>query len=856
MSMILSWVVFPLAMAAVGLGWGTLVEAVAGRRVNDALLIPLGLAAALVVAGTTTAFSAIAPATVTVTGVGTVAGLVLAAVRRRTISPWPALIAIAVLIAYGAPVLLSGEATFTGVVKLDDTATWFNFIDNVISHGRSTSGLAPSTYRLQLEANPAYPLGAFMLPGAIRGLTGIDVAWIFQPYLAACGAAVSMCLYALIEPVLKSRRLRALVAFLGAQSALLYGYSQWSGIKELTAAFLLVLGMALAADLFTRPRARARELVPVAVATGGLLQTLSIGAGGWMAPAVAFLLAAWLVPRIVGRESLEDDQAALTPRERRRAAVISFAWLTGLSAVCIIPIWTVIAKFVNEQDTNLFTEGQNVHTKLGNLYAPLKAAQLAGIWLEGDFRVSVSLISWTSLFIVIELVAAVGALWWTLRRRQFALALYVIVALLGCAIFYLGGSTPWVTAKSLAIASPALLTAALVGGAALWESRRQAGEGEASSGGRAAWAMRHGWLLGALTTVVIGAGVLWSNILAYGDVSLASRPRMEELQHIGKLVAGKGPTLVNEYEVYADRHFLREGAPTEPAEYREATLALRTGAVLTKAADADIDSFPLETLLPYRSIVTPRSPTESRPPSIWALVYQGRYYDLWQRPEPAPSTIIEHIPYGESNSRPYCGSSENQESKPLCSLDPVTIPSCPQVEEFGRRAAADHAHLLAYEAPEPTVVRGDEVLWPGYWYHENESHSLIPTAPGTATGHIRVPSSQRYEVWLGGSFSRGMEVRVDGEKVGVAKDELAGFTPAYVPVGSIYLSAGVHTFTYTYQGANLTPGSAEDTLSELTSVELEPLEYPRAKAVSVAPAQAKSICPHTVDWIEIVAGPA
>jgi hypothetical protein len=852
MSMFLSWVVFPVAMAAVGIGWGVLVERLAGRRVRDGLLIPTGLAAALVVAGTTTAFSGIAPATVTVTGVGAVAGIVLALTGRRTISPWPLVIGVAVLVVYGAPVIFSGQATFTGVVKLDDTATWLNFIDNVISHGRSTAGLAPSTYRLQLEANPAYPLGAFMLPGVVRGLTGIDAAWIFQPYLAGCAAALSMCLYALIEPLVRSVRLRALVAFLGAQSALLYAYSQWSGIKELTAAFLLALGMALAADLLRSPRARARELVPVAVATGALLQTLSIGAGGWMAPAVVFVAVAWLAPRLVRRRD-EQDEPIPPARERRRSTVISLATVTGMTAVCIVPIWTVIAKFLHEQDTNLFTEGQNVHTKLGNLYAPLKAAQVAGVWLEGDFRVSVSLVSWSSAFIVVIVAAAVGTLWWTIRERRLALALYVIVALLGCAIFYLGGSTPWVTAKSLAIASPALLTAALTGAAALWERGRAREPDASGAGGRPQWAAGHSWILGALTTAVIGGGVLWSNVLAYGDVSLASRPRMQELQHIGKLVAGKGPTLMNEYEVYGDRHFLREGAPTEPAEYREDTLALRTGAVLTKAADADIDSFPLQTLLPYRSIVTPRSPTESRPPSIWKLVYEGRFYDLWQRPEPAPDTIIEHIPYGESNSKPFCGSAERpEETKPLCSLDPVTNPLCSQVEGFGRRAASEHAHLLAYYRPEPTVVYGDEVLWPGTWYHENEGHYLVPEAPGTAVGHIAVPSSQRYEVFLGGSFSRGMEVKVDGHRVGVAKDELAGFTPAYVPVGVVYLSKGVHTFTYTYQAANLTPGSAENTLSSLNSVELEPLEYPRSEMVSVAPAQAKSICSHDVDWIEIV----
>ena len=44
---------------------------------------------------------------------------------------------VGVLLVYGAPVLLSGQATFTGYIKLDDTATWFNVIDNVMSHARS-----------------------------------------------------------------------------------------------------------------------------------------------------------------------------------------------------------------------------------------------------------------------------------------------------------------------------------------------------------------------------------------------------------------------------------------------------------------------------------------------------------------------------------------------------------------------------------------------------------------------------------------------------------------------------------------------------------------------------------------------
>ena len=182
----------PWCWAALGLGWGALVERASGATLDGSLLIPVGLATALVIAGTVTAFSAIAQAAVTVTAAGAVVGLVFAWRSRRWPGGWALLAALGVLLVYGAPVLASGQATFTGYIKLDDTATWFNVIDNVMGHGRSVADLPPSTYRLNFEpGNPAYPLGAFMLPGVGRALTGIDIAWVFQPYLACCAAAVA-----------------------------------------------------------------------------------------------------------------------------------------------------------------------------------------------------------------------------------------------------------------------------------------------------------------------------------------------------------------------------------------------------------------------------------------------------------------------------------------------------------------------------------------------------------------------------------------------------------------------------------------------------------------------------------------
>jgi hypothetical protein len=791
---------------------------------------------------------------------------------------WPALAAIGALLVYGAPVLLSGQATFTGYLKLDDTATWFNVVDIVMSHSHSLAAMhaafhPPSDFTTVFseDVGEHYPVGAFMLLGVGHGLTGIDPAWIIQPYFACCAAALALGVYALVEPLVPSPRLRALVAFLAAQSALLYGYSMWGGIKEMTAAFVLVLGIALVAPLLRRPSARPRELLPLAVAAAALLQVLQVGGGGWAVPALAILTVVWLWPRKGVR--------------RLRSSAVSLVALAAMTAALILPVWVSLSSFLTTGYSGLFSEGQTVAEKFGNLVQPISGWQLSGVWLSGDFRFPPPAFP-TALFVVVVVIAAAVGLWLSLRRRQFGLTLYVAVVLIACGVLYLLGTTPWVMGKTLAISSPAVLTAALTGAAMLW-SRRGAGLPRLAGGAQTspeapvrpeeavgdrtpepaswrAWSRRL-WVLGPLAMLIIAVGVFWSNVLAYRDVTLAPRARLLELQHVGRLVAGEGPTFVNEYEAYADRHFLRAGAPVEPAELRPVTVPLRNGVALTKSAWANLDAFPLSTLLPYRSIVTRRSPAESRPPSIYRLVWQGRYYQLWQRPEPAPATILAHIPYGEENTRPYCGNASGGASQPLCALNPVAVPSCPQLLGFARTASRENAHLVAYQRAEPTTAYGDDVLWPGAWIHESESRSLTPTTPGTAVGHIVVPSSQSYELFLGGDFGRGFEVRVDGRKVGTVKNQISPFA-SFIPVADVSLPKGAHTFEYTYPRADLSPGAAETLatgeyasdvrFTTLAAVLLQPLQYPPSALLSVSPARARSLCGRPLEWVELVRGGA
>ena len=156
---------------------------------------------------------------------------------------------------------------------------------------------------------------------------GADIAWVFQPFLAFCGAAVGLGVYALIEPLVSSVRVRALVAFLSSQSALLYGYSLWGGVKELASAFLLVLMVALAAAVIARRPTSVRGFIPLGVAAGALIQALGIGAAAWVGLTLGAVAVFWLVS--------EWNREELGKR---------IAWIVALgvvAAACMVPVWLV-----------------------------------------------------------------------------------------------------------------------------------------------------------------------------------------------------------------------------------------------------------------------------------------------------------------------------------------------------------------------------------------------------------------------------------------------------------------------------------------------------------------------------------
>ena len=165
MSLVIAWVLFPLVLALLCVGSGLFVERVSGRELPGVLLPGVGLAAIVVVAAFATLSDATAELATPAVVLLAIAGLALSYPWRwRSIDPWAVGAAVGVFAVFAAPVVLSGQATFAGYIRIDDISTWFAITDRVMEHGRSLEGLGPSSYqgRLDIYIGHGYPIGAFL----------------------------------------------------------------------------------------------------------------------------------------------------------------------------------------------------------------------------------------------------------------------------------------------------------------------------------------------------------------------------------------------------------------------------------------------------------------------------------------------------------------------------------------------------------------------------------------------------------------------------------------------------------------------------------------------------------------------
>jgi hypothetical protein len=785
--MLLPWIVFPAVLCALATGCGLLVERLSGRPPPAGTLLPCGLALVVVAGLFPPMISGAARLTTPLVVVLAVAGFVVG--HRRRPDPWGAGVGAAVYAVFGAPVLLSGRATFTGYIKLDDTATYLAMLDRFMSHGYDVAGLAPSTYEATLSTSLAYgyPMGSLVPLGIGHVLVRTDTAWLWQPYLSVLAAALGLALYGLLAPLVPSRPVRAVCAFVAAQAALLYGYALWGGVKELAAAALLVLLGALVPML--PGEGGMRRLLPAAVALAAFVGVLSEGGAVWLAPAA--LVAVVLV--IV--------------RGGRRALVSATGLVVALAALSI-PTIDAATRWLRHAGG--FTKG----TELGNLGRSLRPLQVVGVWPAGDFRTGPVDVTATHVLIAIVIVAACAGVVVAWRRQAWGVLAYLLSAL-GGALAYVEVASPWIGGKALASASPAVLALALVPAAVLVARRGPA--------------FRVG---GAVLAAAIAGGVVWSNVLAYHAVWLAPNVRLGELETIGSRFAGDGPALMTEYEPYGVRHFLRNLQAQGASELRRSAIPLRTGAQLATGETADIDAFPLSSILPFRTLVLRRSPSASRPPSVYRLVWQGRYYDVWERPLSGGRAIVDHLAVGTS-------------------LEAAGIPSCNAVLALAHEAGTGGKLAAVFRQPNAVLsLTGARTVATGFY--GERSDALYLTRAFTSQWTLRVRAAAPYDLGVDGSFEGRLELFVDGHRLESERSEL-NWPNQYQPFGSRTLSVGEHTIRLVYHGSSLLPGTAGapafGTGPVIAGVD------PSSLSVTTVPvADARSLCGQSLDWVEALAG--
>ncbi len=690
---------------------------------------------------------------------------------------------------FAAPFVLSGMATFGGYIKLDDTATYLAMLDRAMRHGYDVGGLPPSTYQATLATSLAYgyPLGSLVPLGIGRELVGQDLAWLWQPYLAFLAAMLASGLYQLAGGIVRSGLFRALVAVAGAQAALLYGYALWGGVKELAVAMLVVLLACL-----VRPTAEAERhsaVVPLALTSAAVVGTLSVGGSVWIA--VPLGATAVLTVRRVGWE----------------AALLRAAGFVACALILAVPSAVLAVEWLRR--SGAFTSSG----ELGNLIGRLSWLQVFGIWPEGDFRVAPHNLDVVHVLALVVGAAALVASVVAARRGAWGLPVALGSAGIAC-VAYVGAASPWIGGKALASASPIVLAAALAGAAATFEGGRR--------------------VEGAIVAGVIVTGVAWSNVLQYRAVDLAPATRLSELALIGNRFAGQGPTLLTEYEPYGARHFLRNMDAEAASELRRRFVLLRNGGEASTGESPDIDEIALPSILPYRTLVLRRSGLASRPPSVYAPIWSGRVYQVWQRPE-GPSPILEHLSLGSR-------------------LQPAAVPPCSDVLRLARLAAGAHGVLATVVRAPAVVIETDGKAGPPtvFGAYGEDPDAPYLTASRTMSAPFVVGSTGTYGVWIAGSFKAPVEVDVDGQRVGRASGEL-NWPGTFASLGAIRLGRGSHVLRFRYSGPSLRPGSGGTPpfgvgpIGISSSTGDTPVRF-------VRPESARTLCGKSLDWIEALRG--
>jgi hypothetical protein len=792
---LLAWVWAPAVLYVLLLGLGLLADAVLRTELPGSLLAPLGLALCIVVVTPIYKFGGTAAVAAPLAIVGALVGFLLARDGLATrVRPGPAaLSAIVVYLLYLAPVALSGHATWAGYNFVNDTASNFIFSDLLEHHGARVPAVDSGGARIsQFFVESGYPLGTSAVLATLRPLTGASVEAVYQPVLSGLAAVAAMSL----AEIARRCRLRtvpsALSAVLAMGGVLLYRYTLHGGIKEIALAALLAAAAAIAAVALER-RLEVRAVMLVALCGLAMVLAFSAVAGAYaLALGLALLVAAFVAPR--------------PPTLRHVARLVAVAF--GLALVGVLPSLGGTLDFARAAKDVFAAQGGASTGYLGHLLRPLPVTEIAGVWVARDYRLPPEqMLALPNTVLVSAAVALAAAGLVVCVRRRLIPPLLLLAAALVPAGALAHFVSPYADGKLFVAAAPPVVLVAAVGSFAVLERARRA-------------ALRAAALTGV---IVLAAGVLVSDFLAYRATRLDPTDRIAAMVDVGERIPGRGLWLLNEWEEFGK--FFMRSARINPAFEAEAPkrAQLRTPDPIF-GRWYDLDRERLAYVQSFPGIVVRRSPASSRPPASFRKIYSNAYYELWQRV--TGLRVRAHLP--------------------LQRLDQAyEVPRCSDVREL---AATAHPGERLVAAQRPRAPRASPFLGrlPKNWFANRDARgTVVPVGPGKLTRRIAVPGGKT-RVWLRMSGARPIAVSIDGHGIGAV--EQVNTPGQWLEVAVVDLERGDHRVELRRGGFRLAPGDSDR--GYLGPLALEPVRP--ARLVSTSPSRYRRLCGRSWDWIELV----
>lgn len=790
----------PIAFFLATTGLGLLAERAAGARLPNGLLAPLGFCVATALLLATFRLGAGLAVACAVLVAGAAAGFALARsqLRARLNPGWPGLAGLAVYGLYAAPVLLSGNWTWSGYNFLNDTAVQFLLIDHLKTSGIDLASLPLTTGGVVIGTyfNSGYPIGTHAFVATLSGLLGSPPEVIYQPYVAAMAALAAMALAVLAGRTLFTARTGAIVGAVAMAANLTYNTGLQGSIKEIGVIAALAAAAALARELVAgeRPVALAALL---GSALAGILSVYSAAGVPYVGALLGTLALVVLLAH--GREALRARWIAAGA-----ATCVVMALMAAPSIAAIIDFYRVTTVVVGTSAP--------AGDVLGQLAAPLPLLQAAGIWLDGAYHTpmapSTGAARATSLGLWVVAILALVSVAEIARRRRPELLLVLVPAALTAAVVA-PGVVPYADAKLLAIMSPSVVIAAAVGLLALSRVLRPAGPA-----------------LAAGLAVTLSGAIALSDAYAVHDSKIAPRERLLALREAADHLAGRdGLVMFNEFEEFA-KYFgagAALNATTESITPRQVQLRQPSNQF---GRFFDLDLQTLDYVEGFSSIIMRRSPAASRPPARYRRVFANRFYEAWTRGT-GPRTLA-HLP--------------------LQRLDDATVRApCADVRALVQRARRGSGDAVLVAARAPAAARLDVLAAERSFAPDEAIPGTVRTIePGHARGRVMMERSGTYRVWVRGSFPRATHVLVDGER----RLTVEGTNTPGQWLGDVglRLSAGAHAVEVRVPGGALKPGDgAAVTIGPVVFVADDP---PRLETVPLS--RWRSLCGRELDWIELV----